>query len=1214
MNPSRAVHILLFAALCCTAAHATPIDVPRPDPVLEDWRWAFFTEADGLASVRVADIVVQDSILWFATDRGVSRYDGISWTTYTSEDGIPGNDVRAGALGPDGTLCFGTTAGLCRFDGRNWGAADLPDALEGAAVQDLIFGPGTADGLWVATDRGLARQLGGEWRAYGPTDGLPSGQINGFAAASDGLWAATDGGAARFDGTQWTRARDPSGLPALSVTSVHAADNGAIWLVQYGAGLSRLQAGRWTHFGEDSGLPDLQVRRVFETPDGSVWALCRSGLARLATNDSGSKGGWISYDRHARPGLGEPCAAAVDPGGAVWIGGRGARGLARFDYLGDRWTLYHLDAAVGGRTGGGIGQDGSGALWFGSDRGAICFNGTAWSRPAALAASTVEVCSEAEGKVYLLGLESGKTSVAVVRSSGMRRAGEPFDGGTARAAVQTAGGHLWVATSGSRLFCLRAGVWEREAVEGLPLVTHALAGTPDGSLWVAGSSAVLHRRRSTGAWHTYGVRSSRQVTDLLTSADGGLWMAHGLEGGGVSRLLAEGASVGYTFQDGLVHDEVHALAQAPDGAIWAGTSAGLSRFDGEAWTAITGEPPDLDIRALFAARDGSLWIRTASGTVLRYRNDGQGPETLLDNALARISSDGNASFSWDGRDRWLPAGAALQFSYRLDNGLWTPFTEHRRSPLFSLEHGAHTFEVRARDSDLNVEGTPTRHAFVVETPIWKRPWFIATLAVLVGTIGLQARRLLERDRKLAQAREAAEAANQAKSRFLASMSHEIRTPMNAILGYAQILQRKSTLAPDDRAAVETIERSGLHLLKLINEVLDLSKIEAGRLELQPSDFDLQALLSNLSVMLQVRCDAKRLSWQMETPPGERIPVHGDEGKLSSVLINLLGNAVKFTDAGSVTLKVSALHGDHYRFEVKDTGPGVSPQDREEIFEAFTQSDVGIKEGGGTGLGLSISQRLIELMDGHLELESVMGEGSSFQFTVALPPAKAEVLTPSEGRWATVSRLADGCAVSALVADDVPENREVLTQLLEDIGAEVVQAQNGREAVEKVLADPPDIAMIDIYMPEMNGQQAAQRIWEALGRDALKVVAVSASTLDHERREFLELGFDAFIPKPFRAEEIYACLAEQLHVEFEYTTAEDLAPEPLPDLQDIALPEDLLASLKRAAEISSVTELESLLGDVHRLGECEARLAAHLRGLSQDFKMDEIVGILHKISA
>ncbi|MDP6775351.1 MAG: two-component regulator propeller domain-containing protein [Candidatus Latescibacteria bacterium] len=1217
MNPPKAVLILLFAALFCTAPPtraATPVDVPRPDPVLEDWRWAFFTEADGLASVRVADIVAQDSVLWFATDRGISRYDGIAWTTYTAEDGLLETDVRAGALGTDGTLWFGTASGLYRFDGGVWDAVALPTALANAVVSDLAYGSGPAAGLWVATDRGLARLTHGNWSTHGQTDGLPSEQINRLAAAPDNsLWAATEGGAARLDGTRWTHVRDPGGLPALSVTSIYAEGDGAVWLVQYGAGLSCLKGGRWTHFGEGSGLPDLQVRCVVGTPDGEVWALCRSGIARLARRTRGSAERWVAYDRRARPGLGEPCAAAVDPRGAIWLGGRGAKGLARFDYVGERWTLHQLDQVARSERAGGVGQDRDGILWFGTDMGPHCYDGRSWSRAAELSGSAIQVDADSDGAVWLLGQVPGVPSLALIRDARARSPLRSPTGGAVRTAVRTAGGHLWVATSDSRLFRLVDDSWVQESIQGLPRAIHALAVTTDGSLWVGGSSDVVKRRLPTGNWTSYAVQSSRQVTDLLASPDTGLWMAHGLEGGGITRLRPDGTAVGYTFHDGLINDEVHALAQAPDGTVWAGTSGGLSRFDGESWTAVTGGPSDLDVRSLFAARDGSLWLRTASGIVLRYRNDEQGPKTLLDNAPARISSDGNASFSWEGRDRWLPAETPLQFSYRLDSGAWTPFTEHRRSPLFSLGAGAHTFEVRARDADLNTESVPAFHSFLVDPPIWKRPWFILLLVLLVGTIGLQARRLLERDRKLAQAREDAEAANQAKSQFLASMSHEIRTPLNAILGYAQILQRKSTLVPDDRAAVETIERSGNHLFKLINDILDLSKIEADRYELNPADFDLQSLLQNQNVIFQHRCDAKRLHWQIAIPEADRIPVHGDEAKIGQVLINLLGNAVKFTDRGSVNLRVAALPDHLYRLEIRDTGPGISPEDREAIFDAFSQADAGRRE-GGTGLGLPIAQRLIGLMGGALELESTLGQGSCFSFAIPLPPAKAEVLRPSENRWATVSRLAEGCTVTALVADDVVENRDVLTHMLEDIGARVIQASNGVEAVERVVADPPDIALIDIYMPEMNGQEAALRIWEALGRDALKVVAVSASTLDHERREFLELGFDAFIPKPFRAEDIYGCLAEQLGVEFEYASVEDEEPKPLPDLQDIDLPADLLEGLRRAAEISNVTELETILTDAERLGENEARLAAHLRTLSQDFKMDEILGILDKIKA
>ena len=483
----------------------------------------------------------------------------------------------------------------------------------------------------------------------------------------------------------------------------------------------------------------------------------------------------------------------------------------------------------------------------------------------------------------------------------------------------------------------------------------------------------------------------------------------------------------------------------------------------------------------------------------------------------------------------------------------------------------------------------------------------------------------------------AEKANQAKSRFLANMSHEIRTPMNAILGYAQILQRDRNLSPNHQSAIETIHRSGGHLLKLINDVLDISKIEAGRMELQPSDFDLKAFMNNLSVMFQLRCEQKRLGWQVEIPEGHRIPVHGDEAKLSQVLINLLGNAVKFTSKGSIHLRVTASANYVYHFEVIDTGPGVSSEDQAAIFEAFGQSEVGIKEGGGTGLGLSISQRLIELMGGHLELISPIasqevnnlpsstggrgteGEGRSgganFHFTITLPPAQAAVQTSEQSEWSNVSRLAEGHTVSALVVDDVFENRDVLSQLLIDIGIEVRLAEDGFQALELVAESVPDIVLLDIRMPGMDGPEVAEKIWEMLGRDALKVVAVSASTLEHEQLEIMALGFDDFLPKPFRTEQVYGCLAKHLNVEFEYAeeSAEEGADGAL-DFSGVTLPEDLRTRLLEAAELYSVTELEGYFTEVATIGGEHRKLADHLRALRRNHDIDAIVHIIQGIGS
>ena len=321
-----------------------------------------------------------------------------------------------------------------------------------------------------------------------------------------------------------------------------------------------------------------------------------------------------------------------------------------------------------------------------------------------------------------------------------------------------------------------------------------------------------------------------------------------------------------------------------------------------------------------------------------------------------------------------------------------------------------------------------------------------------------------------------------------------------------------------------------------------------------------------------------------------------------MLINLLGNAVKFTDQGRVTLRVTVSQPDRYRFEVIDTGPGISPESRDAIFQPFQQAEAGVRK-GGTGLGLSISQRLLELMDSHLELVSPVpsetpadcgeaeGPGSSFSFTVQLDPVENAIAAgPEDSQWTRVRHLAAGQTVRALIADDIAENRDVLSSILTEIGVQTVLVEDGLQAWDRVRQETFDIVFLDIRMPVLSGPDAAQKIWSEMGDEAPHLVAVSASALEHERQQYLDMGFERFIEKPFRAERVFGCLAELLGVEFEY--AEEQAPEPEAlDLGDIALSSDLLASLREAAEMANVTELEQMLDDLAAQQPEARRLAA-----------------------
>ncbi|MGB5177715.1 MAG: PAS domain S-box protein, partial [Gammaproteobacteria bacterium] len=338
--------------------------------------------------------------------------------------------------------------------------------------------------------------------------------------------------------------------------------------------------------------------------------------------------------------------------------------------------------------------------------------------------------------------------------------------------------------------------------------------------------------------------------------------------------------------------------------------------------------------------------------------------------------------------------------------------------------------------------------------------------VFVGIIrDISARKSAEQSLRVAK--EQAESASHAKSQFLANMSHEIRTPMNAVLGYTQLIKSDPDMPDKYRRPLKAIHSAGNHLISLIDDILDLSKIEAGAMELDSRDFDLGDLTEDVSGMFAMRCEQKGLTWREDVHIGERA-VRADDRKLRQVLINLLGNAVKFTDRGVISLKVEQL-GQRCTFSIEDTGPGITEESQKRIFEPFQQAEEGEAK-GGTGLGLAITKRHIELMGGSLRLESSQGEGSCFRFELDLPPAEGDLILKSEqkGRFC---RLAEPYRVRALVVDDVEDNREVLSGLLERTGVEVTMASSGAEALQRIAEQIPDIVFMDVRMPVMDGLTA-----------------------------------------------------------------------------------------------------------------------------------------------
>lgn len=489
----------------------------------------------------------------------------------------------------------------------------------------------------------------------------------------------------------------------------------------------------------------------------------------------------------------------------------------------------------------------------------------------------------------------------------------------------------------------------------------------------------------------------------------------------------------------------------------------------------------------------------------------------------------------------------------------------------------------------------------------------------------------ERTWELEQAKQTADTASQAKSRFLANMSHELRSPLNGILGFAQLLDRDPQLTLDQRDHLHMILNSGEHLLTLINNVLDLSKIEAGHTTLNLGEVDLDQLLTTLRDMFQLQAQEKQLTLQVQRSPDLPHWVRTDGVKLRQVLINLMNNAIKFTEQGSVQLQVQQGWAGgssevlSLQFSVIDTGPGIAPEDCDRLFHAFEQTATGQQQ-GGTGLGLSISQQFVALMGGRLTVTSRLDQGSCFQFCIPVEPL-AERQQSKSPRVKTVVRLQPGQSTyRILVVDDSDTNRKLLRHLLQPIGFEVREAAHGQAAIEEWQRWEPHLIWMDMRMPVMDGYTATRQIKSTDKGQATAIIALTASVFEEEKSLILSAGCDDFLRKPFRAADIFAAIATHLGVQYQYedpsvgagaASPTDLtqpmpAQRPTLTAQELqTLPPEWLFAFHTAVRAIDVQTIEQLLSDLQtQFPEVITQICT----LIDQFEYDVILSLITEVIA
>jgi len=667
-----------------------------------------------------------------------------------------------------------------------------------------------------------------------------------------------------------------------------------------------------------------------------------------------------------------------------------------------------------------------------------------------------------------------------------------------------------------------------------------------GKVWFGTNGGLSYFRPQTNDFYTYTRKEglANQVLSIINDEQGLLWL-------GTNKGLSHFDPINniakhYDKRDGLQGNQFNrsAVFKDKEGLLYFGGLNGYNVFNPTKITDNQTIPPvvftgfTLFNQAVTIGNDSPLQENISQAKQINLRHN----QSVFTIKFAALNYD---------------FASKNQYAYKMKgfDHDWIYVDSSRRFATYTnLDPGEYLFQVKASNNDglWNNEGASIK--IVIVAPWWRTLWFrvllsLASIALVYGFFKHRQyqfeqqkqhleKQVAERTIELAQSTEKAKAANKAKSTFLASMSHELRTPLNAILGFCQLLDRDPELNSSQKENLQIIDRSGQHLLKLINDVLDMSKIEAGKIKLELEDCNLPQLLLDVSEMVKVRSDKKGLSFELDLSPTLIEYVQVDAGKLRQVLINVLGNAIKYTDTGGVCLSVRSLAQPDGKqrlfFDVQDSGRGISDDEVNSVFSTFVQvaSSQGVSE--GSGLGLAITQQYCQLMGGSISVSSELNKGSVFSVQLPANKGKPTQINKTNKTSNNILGLAEGhLSYRILVVDDKPELRLLMKKQLGEVGFSVKAAANGQEAVELFEQWQPHLIWMDLQMPIMDGYEAVRQIKATVKGKETPVLAVSASILSEEELKINQCGFEDYLRKPYRTDELFIYMKRHLDLEYCY---------------------------------------------------------------------------------